>query len=133
LATGAQAAYRYPPAAIHVVSDTLQGEVIEDPYRWLEDREDPATGDWIARETAFTDSVLATVPGREAIRSRIRQLVHVESQSVPVVRGDRTFFTRSEADQDLPVLCLRRGGSSVNQVLLDPQQLSADHSVTASY
>ena len=54
LAAPAGAAYRYPLAEIHVVSDTLHGEVIEDPYRWLEDREDPATSDWIARETAFS-------------------------------------------------------------------------------
>ena len=134
LATPAHgSALHYPPTEVHAVRDTLHGEVIEDPYRWLEDRHSRETGEWIARQAAFTDSVLTTLPGRDAIRSRIEQLLKVDTQSVPEVRNDRYFFSRRGADQDLPVLYVRRGLNGADEVLLDPQTLSRDHSVTAGY
>ena len=39
-----------PPTRVEVVTDTLHGVVIEDPYRWLEDQEAPETREWIKNE-----------------------------------------------------------------------------------
>ncbi len=134
LATAASAApLPYPTTAKQVVRDTLHGMVIEDPYRWLEEQKAPATREWLDRQIAFTDSVLGTVPGRESIEKRIAELLKVETRTVPEVHGGRLFFTRRAADQDLSVLCMREGPDGKDEVLADPNGMSADRSVSVLY
>jgi prolyl oligopeptidase len=51
-----------PPTAVVIVADTLHGQVVEDPYRWLEDQESPETRAWIDAQNAYTDAVFAQLP-----------------------------------------------------------------------
>lgn len=116
-----------PPTEVRTVIDTLHGVVIEDPYRWLEDQDSPETRRWIEAQSAFTDSVLAQVPGREAIRSRLGELLKVDVVGTPIERGGRFFFSKRSKDADLPVICMRQGIDGTDEVLLDPHPLSTDH------
>jgi prolyl oligopeptidase len=115
------------------VRDTLHGVVIEDPYRWLEDKSSPETREWLGRQIAFTESTLVKLPGREALHGRLEQLLKVDAQSLPTERGGRYFFTRRLANQDQRVLVMRKGGAGADEVLLDPQPLSPDHSTSVSF
>ena len=36
--------------------DDYRGDLVADPYRWLEDTTDPATAGWIRAENAVTES-----------------------------------------------------------------------------
>ncbi len=64
----------YPAAARGAQVDAYHGISIADPYRWLEDVDVPATKDWVAAENRLTDSFLASIPQRTAIRNRLTQL-----------------------------------------------------------
>jgi prolyl oligopeptidase len=116
-----------------VVRDTLHGTVIEDPYRWLEDKDSPETRDWIGRQMEYTRSVLGTYPGRRHIESRLAQLLQVEEVGAPVERGGRCFFTRRTAEQQQRVLVMRPGIEGRDTVLVDPNPLSPDHTTSAVY
>lgn len=121
-----------PPTEVRTVIDTLHGVVIEDPYRWLEDQDGTETRRWIEAQSAFTDSLLAQVPGREAIRSRLEELLKVDVVGTPIERGGRFFFSKRSKDADLSVICMRQGIDGVDEVLLDPHPLSADHRTSVS-
>ena len=132
-AAAASGTPHYPETPVAVVRDTLHGVVVQDPYRWLEDKDSPATRAWLARQIAFTDSALAKLPGRERVRARLEQLLKVDARDVPTERGGRYFFAKRSASQDQKVLCVRRGIDGKDEVLVDPHPLSPDHTTSVSY
>src|SRR5690606_22434296 len=66
----------YPEARRGEVVETLFGEEIADPYRWLEDdvRNNPEVADWVERQNAVTDAYLAKLPARAWFKERIGEL-----------------------------------------------------------
>ena len=116
-----------PPTAARTVIDTLHGVVLEDPYRWLEDQDSPETRRWIEAQNAYTESLLQQVPGREAVRARLSDLMKVDVLGTPIERNGRYFFSKRMKDQDLFIVCMRQGIDGPDEVLLDPHPLSEDH------
>lgn len=114
------------------VVDELHGEKIADPYRWLEDGQAPETREWIEAQNRRTTELLAKFPGRKALAKRAEELLKVDSIGLPTVRGDRYFFSKRSAHQDLPVICLRVGLEGRDEVLLDPHHASPEHTTTFS-
>ncbi|GIH66490.1 prolyl oligopeptidase family serine peptidase [Microbispora siamensis] len=109
----------YPPARRDDIVDDLHGTPVPDPYRWLEDPDDPATKEWLdAQETLFRS---AELEGRDHFRERIAELLRSGSVGTPSWRGERRFFTRRAPDQEHPVLYVADGNGE--RVLLDPTAL----------
>ena len=119
-----------PPTATLPVTDTLHGESITDPYRWLE--EDSAeTRAWTAAQNAYTASVLGGLPGRAGLRERLRALLAIGLVASPKVRGGRLFFVRREGAQNQPILVVREG--ETDRVVLDPNGLSDQGTVALDW
>src|SRR5690606_16428794 len=76
----------YPETRRGDVVETLFGEEIADPYRWLEDdvRNNPEVADWVERQNAVTDAYLAKLPARDWFKERIGELYDYERFSTPV-------------------------------------------------
>lgn len=121
-----------PPTAKHVVTENIHGVTITDPYRWLEDQEAPETRKWIDEQNAYTRSILDRLPGRDQIASRMSELLKVDVVGVPIERNERLFYTERKADQDLAVIRLRDERSGKDEVLIDPNPMSPDHSVSVA-
>jgi prolyl oligopeptidase len=115
-----------PPTRRDAVVDRLHGVDVPDPYRWLEDQDAPETRAWIDAQNAHTERVLSAIPGREALRARLTELLKIDSIGTPTAIGDRKFYFRRRADQELAVLYTRKGRAK-EAVLLDPHPLSPDH------
>src|SRR5262245_30026397 len=113
-----------PKSKVENVSDTLHGVTVNDPYRWLEDQDSPETRAWIAEQMEHTRSVLDAIPGREAIRKRLAELMRVDTMSTPSERGGRYFFTKRLAGQNQAVLVMRQGLKGEDQVLVDPNTMT---------
>ncbi len=123
-----------PPATrVDVVRDTLHGVVVDDPYRWLEDKSAPEVRTWIDAQNAFTDGLLGPLPGHERVHARLEQLMKIDAQGIPFERGGRYFFSRRLASQSISVLYVREGLEGKDQVLIDPHPLSADHTTTVLF
>src|SRR3954454_20685842 len=60
-----------PKAKIQVVEETLHGTKIADPYRWLENANDPDTQQFTRDELAYTRSLLDKQPQRDRINARL--------------------------------------------------------------
>ncbi|HKY06074.1 MAG TPA: S9 family peptidase, partial [Blastocatellia bacterium] len=68
-----------PRTRVDNVKETLHGVTITDPYRWLEDKDSPETRAWLKEQNEYTDSLLGALPGREAIRKRLTELLKIET------------------------------------------------------
>lgn len=116
----------YPPARRGDVVDDHFGESVPDPYRWLEETDDPETRAWIAAENELTETFLAAVPTREAIRGRLTELWNYPKAGVPFERGGRWFQFRDSGLQNQPVLHVMDAPGAAGRILLDPNTLSED-------
>lgn len=128
-----QAQLRYPPDKRVVVSDTIHGVVVDDPYRWLENESDPAVSIWVENQAALADSVLRSIPYREALIDRLDAVNTFERRSAPWHRAGVTFFYRNDGRQNHSVLCMQRDGSADVEVLLDPNSFSDDGTVSLAF
>jgi prolyl oligopeptidase len=111
--------FSYPPAERLDLADDLFGHQVPDPYRWLEDPDDPRTRTWAAEQDELTGAYLAGLPGRAGIRTRLGQLLATGSVGAPVWRGERAFFTRRAAGGEHPVLLVREADGT-ERTLVDP-------------
>ena len=113
----------YPPTRTVDAVEVLHGEPIPDPYRWLEDGDDPETRAWTERQNALTESHLARVPGRAAIRRRLDELLAIGALSVPAPAHGRYFYQRRDGRQNQPVLYVRDRVHGEDRVAVDPNAL----------
>ncbi len=119
----------YPPAERLDLVDTLHGHTVADPYRWLEDAEDPRTQAWSQGQDALLAAHRATWPGQERLRRRVTELLGAGAITTPVWRGERAFFLRRSADQEHAVLLVREPDGS-ERVLLDPMAVDPTGATT---
>src|SRR4051795_3486233 len=120
---------RYPDAPRLDLVEDLHGHRIADPYRWLEDPDDPRTRAWTEAQDALAAERLEALPLRERFAGRLEQLVHAGAVGVPVRRGDRLVSTRRDPGQEHAVLRVREPDGSV-RVLVDPMTLDAAGTTT---
>ena len=113
---------RYPDAPRLSLVEDLHGTPVADPYRWLEDPDDPRTAEWAAAQDALAAELLAALPGRPWFADRITGLVNAGAVGVPVWRVGRTFSTRRDPGQEHAVLRVREPDGS-QRVLVDPMAL----------
>jgi prolyl oligopeptidase len=102
------------------VTEMLHGVAVSDPYRWLEEQDAPRTRQWIAEQTVYARGYLGSIPGRERIRKRIRELLDVETFDSLQKAGERYFFRKRLAGEEQPSIYLREGPEGKDQLLIDP-------------
>src|ERR1019366_2753654 len=90
-----------PPTRRDDFHETLHGVDIVDPYRWLEDQEAPETRAWIGAQNGYTHALLDALPGRDAIKARLDELLRLDSQGLPRVEGHHVFTWKRGARDDL--------------------------------
>src|SRR3984885_10074085 len=128
---GKQSGGKCPPVTRKdSVVDVLHGVSIPDPYRWLEDQNSAETRAWLEAENHCTEAALRSVPGRAEITRRLSELQKTDSFATPLQRNGDYFFDKRGAGQDLYVICRRHGLNGPDEVLLDPQGMSVDHSTS---
>src|SRR4051794_40647303 len=73
--------------------DTIQGVIVRDPYRALENGDDPRVRAWSDAQNDRTRAYLDAIPGRAAIADRLGRLIRASSPSFGYLqaRGIRVF------------------------------------------
>lgn len=112
--------YDYPESKVIDVVDTLHGVPVHDPYRWLEDTDDPAVQKWTDEENALTRSILDALPQREEVKAQLADLWSYTQTSTPRRYGERYFFSRKMGLQDHAVIYYQDGFAEEPEVALDP-------------
>lgn len=125
----------YPHTRRDDLVENLHGTQVADPYRWLEDADDPAVTAWVAEQQAHAEAALSELPARAWFTELMGRIVARPRAGVPVERGGRWFVSRNDGTtaQDLwytaPTLHeLVAGG----EVVLDPNSWSEDGTASLS-
>ncbi|HEY7482224.1 MAG TPA: prolyl oligopeptidase family serine peptidase [Gemmatimonadales bacterium] len=124
---------KYPPTPTSDATETLHGEAIPDPYRWLEDGDSDGTQQWTDAQNALTRSYLDAVPGRDRLHRRLDQLLAIGAISVPAPVRGRYFYQRRDGRQNQPVLYLRAGVHGEDRVVIDPNALDPGGTVALDW
>jgi prolyl oligopeptidase len=123
---------RYPNSHSVEQVDDYHGTQVTDPYRWLEDPNSTETQAWIAAQNQLTFGYLDHIPSRDRIKQRLTQLWDYEKYSIPFKQGDRYFYFKNDGLQNQSVLYTLTTLDEEPQVLLDPNTLSNDGTVSLS-
>ena len=104
------------------VTETLHGEEITDPYRWLEG-DDEAVREWTARQNDYADAVLDTAH-RAALADRFEALAAVTEYGRVDPAGGRYFQFVCRPDHEQDVLTVADSLAALREndrrVLYDP-------------
>jgi prolyl oligopeptidase len=113
-------------------TDTYFGTAVTDPYRWLEDDRSAETEAWVKKENEVTYDYLAKIPFRENIRKRLTKIWSFEKTGAPFKKGKYYFNYHNTGTQNQSVLMIREGINGTPRILLDPNTLSADGTISLS-
>lgn len=120
----------YPPARRDdSVTDTLHGELIQDPYRWLEDPDAEETQQFVAAQNELAESILGSCDTRQRFREQMTLLYNYGRYGCPFKYGDKVFYFFNSGLQAQSVLYKQASLDAEPEVLLDPNLLSEDGTV----
>lgn len=124
LATARAATPLPPPTPSIPVTDTYHGTAVVDPYRWMEDMKSPAFQGWLKAQADHAGAVLATLPGRAALRQRLGDLADSGTTTRGyAVAGGRTFYLKRVPGEATEKLWVREGVAGAERTLLDPNAI----------
>lgn len=108
--------------------DDFHGTDVADPYRWLEDQNSAEVQAWVREQANVTDAYLKTLPGRDRLAARLRELSALPSCGAPELRGGLWFRLTNDGSQQQSVLRVSEEPLGVGWVLIDPNAADADGS-----
>ena len=118
-----------PPAAFPPgdTVDTIQGVKVADPYRALENWDDPAVKAWSDAQNARARSYLDGIARRDKVAGRIKQLITDRSAAYfglkPTAGGVFATYDEPSAQQPKLVLLDPAASPGSRRILLDPVAL----------
>jgi prolyl oligopeptidase len=121
----ANAQTKLPNTPVRPVTEDYFGTKVSDPYRWLENTNDPEVVAWMKAQNDYTRAVLASIPGRDQLRDRIKALDNAGSVvSELQVWGGRYFYLKTEPGSDNRKLYVRDSVTAAERLLVDPEKLT---------
>lgn len=109
--------------------DDYFGTKVADPYRWLEDDRSPETAEWVKAQNAVTFDYLERIPFRESLKKRLTEIYNYPRYSSPFRIGDYYVFSKNDGLQNQAVIYIQEGLNGEPEVLIDPNELSADGTI----
>ena len=104
------------------VVDTLHGTEVADPYRWLENADDPEVQAWVDQRNGAFDGYTGGLEQRQWLYDRFQYLWRYDDESTPspCLLSDRVIYRTKQAEQDKWVVHMKDG--ETDKVLLDPNE-----------
>jgi prolyl oligopeptidase len=130
LSVPAVADIAYPAAARGDHVDQYHGIGVPDPYRWMEEIDSPQTRTWVQAQVKISQDYLAALPQRAEIGRRLKEIWNFERWNAPQKYGSNWFYTHNDGLQNQAVLFVTSDPADKGRVLLDPNTLSADGTVS---
>lgn len=120
-----------PIAPIRPVQEMYFGQLVTDPYRWMESQD----AEWRAytlAQGAYASAVLAKIPGRDKLAAAIGKNSEAVTLISGMQQGGALIFTeRRPPDATTTRLYVRAGLEGADRLLIDPDDYAAPNSHAA--
>ena len=102
------------------------GDLREDPYFWLNQREDPQVLDYLKAENAYYQAMTAhTLPLQEALFAEMKGRIKEDDRSVPYKKNGYWYGVRYELGQQYPVYFRHKGElDAPEEILFDVNEMA---------
>lgn len=108
------------------VTDAYFGTRVADPYRWLEQENDPEVKKWVVAQNEVTRDYLDNISFRDSIFNRMKEIWNYPKLSIPTQKGENYFSYKNDGLQNQSVLMVQKGLNGKAEVFLDPNTFSKD-------
>ena len=118
-----------PNAAVKPVKLEKHGDVREDNYFWLKERENPEVIAYLEAENAYTDTMMGHTEGfQEELFEEIKGRIKQTDLSVPYKRDDYYYYTRVVEGKEYPIYCRKKGSlDAAEEIMIDANALAEGH------
>lgn len=137
VATQAQVEFRPPATSQKTVKDTLHNVVITDPFRWLEDKEDPEVVAWTKAQHDYgLEYLKQTQQEHPGLREAIASYIDMDFEGPLSKIGNRVFQNvKRKGDKQSKIYTLINGKKVLiwDPVKLDPSGKTSTSGVSYTY
>ncbi len=125
---------QYPETRTEGTVETIFGEDVADPYRWLEAdvRNDTQVAGWVTQQNEVTEAYLGTLPGNAWFKQKLGELLDYERFGIPVKKGSRYFYNHNSGLQNQSPLYVQDSLTSERRLLIDPNTWAKDGATALS-
>lgn len=127
-----QSGIQYPVTEKETVTDNYFGVKVDDPYRWLEDDRSDRTEMWVKQQNDVAENYLQNLSIRPRIKNRLTEIWNYNKESAPYKKGEFYFCYKNNGLQNQSVFIIKKNLEEEGEVLLDPNTLSNDGTVSLS-
>ena len=120
-------AKKHLEAPVNTVEETLYGKKVRDPYRYMENLNDPFVRQWFMLQAEHARSVIDRIPGREALIEKMRDFDSRKSSKVynlVITDNNWYFYLKRTPSDETGKLYFRKGYKGDESLLFDPLDLS---------
>ena len=117
-----------PVAPVRMVVDDYFGTKIADPYRYMEELQDPEVQAWLKGQNDFARATLGQISARAGLLARVKELDESAPGRVGGVRRmptGRIFYLRALSKESIFKLIVRDRSASEERILVDPEKAAS--------
>lgn len=108
----------------------IHGDTLVDPYRWLNQRENPEVLDYLRAENRYAESMLShTKSLQDELFEEMKGRIKEDDRNVPYFDRGYWYYSRVVKGQDYAVYCRRKGSMEApEEIMLDANDYAKGHS-----
>ena len=108
----------------------IHGDTLVDPYRWLNQRENPEVLDYLRAENRYAESMLShTKTLQDELFEEMKGRIKEDDRNVPYYDRGYWYYSRVVKGQDYAVYCRRKGSMEApEEIMLDANDYAKGHS-----
>ncbi|HEY8404304.1 MAG TPA: prolyl oligopeptidase family serine peptidase [Flavobacteriales bacterium] len=123
---------KYPETKKIDAKNEYFGTIVEDPYQWLENDTSAETAAWVDAQIAVTRSYLDSIPFRNKLAERFKELYNFEKVGAPIKAGDYYFIYKNSGLEPQGKYFVRKGLDGEDELFLDINTIAEGGLASAS-
>ncbi|UZJ36634.1 prolyl oligopeptidase family serine peptidase [Prosthecochloris sp. SCSIO W1103] len=114
-------------APAKIVEESYCGKKIADPYRYMENLEDPFVRQWLIAQAEYARSIIEKIPGRTSLIEKMQDFDSRKAAKVynlVITDNDWYFYLKRTPADETGKLYYRKGFQGTESLLFDPSDFS---------
>ena len=120
------------PLPVKVVIDEYHGQKVEDPYRYMENLENPVVLKWIKDHATYSENVLNSIPGKQKLVDTFKDLLNRTSSEITKLRitdNNNYYYLKRQPGEQFASFYIRNGYEGEEKLMFDPTEYKKETGV----